>query len=502
MGGDVETLLQDFKMIQVEGEKLGLLVNEAKCEIITDDQQVVSSFRFRQIAPIAPTIKHVNSSSAMLLGAAIGGTESMDSVLELKLEDLRCLSSRLSLLNARDALYLLKNCFSIPKLTYSLCCAPCYSRHLLAEYDAVLRSSLQSIINVDLSDEAWEQATLPVANAGLGIRRATDIALPAFISSVAGSQSLISQLMPQRLQHISGVNDPAFNTALLEWQTRSESGPAQPPFATKQKVWDAALVKLQEAKVSSAAQDQASKARLIAAAAPHSGAFLHARPCGALGTKLDNSPLRIAVALRLGAAVCLQHKCVCGATVDCTGRHGLSCLKSAGRFSRHSAVNELIKRALKSAEIPSRLEPTSLNRHDDTRPDGLTLCPWASGKCLAWDFTCADTLAPSHLNTAVTGPGRVACEAEAKKRDKYSSLTSLYHFVPVAVETLGSLGDEASAFLHELGRRIAAVSGDTRATNFLMQRVSVAIQRGNAACVLGTMDNAGDGQSLDAVFYL
>jgi len=111
-------------------------------------------------------------------------------------------------------------------------------------------------INVDLSDEAWEQATLPVANAGLGIRRATDIALPAFISSVAGSQSIISQLMPQRLQYVSGVNDPAFNTALLEWQTRSESGPAQPPFATKQKVWDAPLLTLQEDKVSSAAQDR------------------------------------------------------------------------------------------------------------------------------------------------------------------------------------------------------------------------------------------------------
>ena len=96
----------------------------------------------------------------------------------------------------------------------------------------------------------------------------------------------------------------------------------------------------------------------------------------------------------------------------------------------------------------------------------------------------------------------MACEAEAKKRDKYTSLTSLYHFVPVAVETLGALGDEANTFLHELGRRIAAVSGDTRATNFLLQRLSVAIQRGNAACVLGTMDNADDGQSLDAVFYI
>jgi len=60
-------------------------------------------------------------------------------------------------------------------------------------------------------------------------------------------------------------------------------------------------VEVKEKKVLSAASDQAGKARLIAAAAPHSGAFLHARPCSSLATRLDDSSLRIAIALRLGA---------------------------------------------------------------------------------------------------------------------------------------------------------------------------------------------------------
>ena len=60
-------------------------------------------------------------------------------------------------------------------------------------------------MNVELSDDAWSQATLPVAEAGLGIRRATDIALPAYMSSVAGSHVLISQLQLQRLRAISGT---------------------------------------------------------------------------------------------------------------------------------------------------------------------------------------------------------------------------------------------------------------------------------------------------------
>ena len=171
---------------------------------------------------------------------------------------------------------------------------------------------------------------------------------------------------------------------------------------------------VQVSNVLSAALDQTDKARLIAAAASHSGAFLQTRPCSSLGTRLDNSSLRIAIALRLGAPVCLPHVCVCGATVDSTGRHGLSCRKSAGRLSRHlsrhSAVNELIKRALMSAEIPSKLEPTSLIRQNEKRPDGMSQSSWKNGRCLAWDFTCPDTLASSHLNTAINGPGAVACK--------------------------------------------------------------------------------------------
>ena len=130
----------------------------------------------------------------------------------------------------------------------------------------------------------------------------------------------------------------------------------------------------------SAAHDQAGKARLIAADAPRSGAFLNARPCSSLGTRLDNAALRIVVALRLGAPVCLPHVCVCGMAVDSSGRHGLSGRKSAGRLSRHNAVNDSIKRALMSADVPSRLQPKSLAQHDDRRPNGLSLMPWSYGR--------------------------------------------------------------------------------------------------------------------------
>jgi hypothetical protein len=132
----------------------------------------------------------------------------------------------------------------------------------------------------------------------------------------------------------------------------------------------------------------------------------------------------------------------------------------------------------------------------------MTLTPWSHGSCLAWDFTCPDTLAPSHLNIAVNGPGVAANEAEEKKRVKYACLSSTSHFVPIAVETLGSLGEDANNFIHELGRRIQIVTGERRATEFLLQRMSVAIQRGNAASVMGAVDWQTNNNNLDAIYYL
>ena len=84
--------------------------------------------------------------------------------------------------------------------------------------------------------------------------------------------------------------------------------------------------------------------------------------------------------------------------VERDGLHGLSCTKSAGRFSRHATLNSLIKQTLGSLDLPSMLEPRGLYRTDGKRPDGVTLIPWEMGKQLVSDFTVADALATRRLN--------------------------------------------------------------------------------------------------------
>ena len=82
----------------------------------------------------------------------------------------------------------------------------------------------------------------------------------------------------------------------------------------------------------------------------------------------------------------------------------------------------------------------------------------------------------------------MATEAETRKIHKYSTVDdSMYIFQPIAIETLGAFGRSAIDFFNDLGHRMRTVSQDTRAGMFLMQRLSVAMQRGNAACILGTI---------------
>ena len=69
---------------------------------------------------------------------------------------------------------------------------------------------------------------------------------------------------------------------------------------------------------------------------------------------------------------------------------------------------------------------------------GLTLIPWKKGKSLVREFTCPDSLAPSHLAPTSACGGAAAVEAVLKKRRKYAFLDGRFLLAPVAVETLGA----------------------------------------------------------------
>jgi len=102
-----------------------------------------------------------------------------------------------------------------------------------------------------------------------------------------------------------------------------------------------------------------------------------------------------------------------------------------------------------------------LSRDDGERPDGLTLLPWANGRCMLWDSHIQglpDTFATSDLNRSVLFAGAAANEVERRKVVKYRSLSAVYSSVPGGVESLGALGKKTSDFFLNIGHRITSVT--------------------------------------------
>ena len=225
---------------------------------------------------------------------------------------------------------------------------------------------------------------------------------------------------------------------------------------------------------------------MLASAQPESGSWISAIPVPSLGTNLSPDEIRIAIALRTGSKICENHTCKCGKNADEYGFHLLSCRFNEGRHPRHAAINDIICRSLKAAGVPSILEPVGINRGDGKRPDGITLFPFSQGKALCWDATCVNTYAEYAVNNTAVDAGHAASKAESNKRAKYPELVRRYRFEPVAIETSGVFGPTSKNIIYEIGKRITEKSGDKRETLWLKQRLSIAIQRGNASTIISS----------------
>jgi hypothetical protein len=311
------------------------------------------------------------------------------------------------------------------------------------------------------------------------------LATSAFLASAAGTRNLQDRLL---LDVPVTTTDPLVEEAFSSWSSKSNAPPPIEQKAHIQREWDSKLISHALQDLSERASDSAVKARLLAVQSPHSGDWLHALPITTAGLRMSGEVLRIASGIRLGTALCEKHTCKCGVIVETIGHHGFSCSKGPGRQHRHGMLNDVIWRAFTRAKIPAIKEPNGLSRSDGKRPDGVTIIPWHRGRCLAWDVTVPDTFAASYEHITSQIAGAAAEKAARNKETKYAAITQSHHFVPVAVETAGSWHTESLQFVQELGRKISAATGDQRETSHLLQRLSVALQIGNALSVLGTTD--------------
>lgn len=131
---------------------------------------------------------------------------------------------------------------------------------------------------------------------------------------------------------------------------------------------------------------------------------------------MDNETIRIAIGLRLEAAICVSHSCAhYGENVDNSTNNELSCKWSEGRHPKHASINEIIHRALCTAQVHQNWNHRDFIEimNADQMDAHLLL-----GRVVRFSvgFTFPDIYDPFYRTAADNGAGSIAKMAEIKKK--------------------------------------------------------------------------------------
>ena len=299
---------------------------------------------------------------------------------------------------------------------------PCANSKVIRDIDSSIQKSFESVANVQLDETAAKQSSLPIKMGGFGINCVADHCIPAYISSYSAVKEYYD----------SDLDSKYYDKYIETW---SQSTLMEIPTDKKhQRSWSKSIYeRIFESLLLN--DSLRTKSRLFSCSDNYSGDWLQCLPNKSLGLCLSDEEFRLSSCLRLGLPFFNEHTCKCGSKIDNLGIHCFACKRNNGKILRHTMVNEIISRALKTAACPNIQEPSYISQN--VRPDGITTIPFRSGKSLAWDFTCPHPLVESALSLNIKR-GALAHNKENKKAHKYSCLAIEHIFAPIAIDSIGA----------------------------------------------------------------
>ena len=155
-------------------------------------------------------VKHTCSvlppnSESEVLGICFGASGSSDNQVESVLGKIKKLHDCLAHVDDPGVEMVLgRQCADVSKLAHLLRSqGPSISRVHLDAHDSMQRAYVERVVAAELDTHASVQMTLGVADSGLGFRRATDVAIPAFVASRIESRPYVVRLFAA--MHANGV---------------------------------------------------------------------------------------------------------------------------------------------------------------------------------------------------------------------------------------------------------------------------------------------------------
>ena len=445
--------------------------------------------------PLQRGIPRVAEEGITVLGAPLGSPDFVEAALQAKVEKVRKITEALPDLQQPHLEFtLLRSCLALPKIMFLLRSTDTSPfPHILSQFDAITRESLGRIIGGPLSAKEWEQAKLPIPMGGVGMRAAEDHGPMAHAMSLLASRSRVRELVQP--EEAGGDEEPPFLPAALLDSISSKLGEeATPEYLQSARQRDASLkIDLHNSQLLS---DQLSRegnvrdiARLrsLSIADSHAGDWLTAIPSPGLGLLLKPSEFVAAMRYRLGHPIfssdgpCLA----CKQPSDRLGDHAMNCAWQGERIARHNWLRDELYNTAAAACLGPTREGRALLPGEGGKPADVFIPHWAQGKDAALDVTVVNPLQAAMVNEAAGVAGHALQAAHKRKLDKSWEPCNRQGivFLPLAVESLGAWHPLAVKEVKKLASAKARHSGDDESieTTRLFQKLSVALQRGNAA---------------------
>ena len=439
--------------------------------------------------PIQRGIPRVREAGITLLGAPIGDQSFVEAFLKKKVEKVAEITGLLPhLQDPHTEFSLLRSCLSLPKLMFTLRTVATTPHHQasLSKFDQLTREALTRILGTPIPDLQWDQAKLPVALGGLGLRGALDHAAAAYSTSFLSSQPLVREMLaaaddePAATLPLSLLN--SLTTSLQKEEIISQEYVSV--LTQKQLSAEIDLVNHGRLSIAVEAAGEREVARLKSLGLPHAGAWLNCPPMPALGLHLRGQEFVVAVKCRIGLPIFNSAgKCpACNKDSDMLGDHALVCAFGGERIARHNSLRDALHSTAAEAGLAPMKEGRALLPGTDKRPADIFIPHWAGGLDAALDVTVTHPLQDATRAGAATTAGFALNKAYDRKVAAVGELCQQQGiaFIPIVAESLGGWHPTAVEQFRKLGSALARQTGqeESEAIAHLITRASILLQKG------------------------
>jgi hypothetical protein len=361
-------------------------------------------------------------------------------------------------------------------------------------FDIRVRRLVEGMGGFVSDNREWAQAALAVSVGGLGLRSAAAHADAAYIASRTSTSRTCMLIDPLHIWD-GDKSGSALAAALTSYNAAVGAAkrldPARPPDLRQR---DLGLAVDAESRLRClASASDLERARLLACAAPHAGAWLVAPPDPGLGLWIDSRSFRTLLCMWLGIPLGEAGLCsFCAHRVDALGSHALECTAGHAVVRRHNALREVIYHTCQEAGLRPEAEKPALLPESLRRPADIFLPRWPGGgsAMVALDIAVVSPLQRRYLAKAGVlslATAEAYADYKAERADCESRCREQgVKFEPIVAESFGGWCSGARRVFTAIAKARALSSGmpDAASLELLYQQLSVALQTANARSVL------------------